>query len=644
MLIAAAREIVTGVRLPYEQQSASSGSDDEDESSFFSEEEDDEGDAGAPRTELSMRFGEITDIIDNLYKISVRIRAPTVRTRSLKAASYRPKDPDTGIDLFDQYTIFDFQHTQELIEHLRQAHTPTGGLTAEDEILVKRLARAVTLRRRQFKYWRRHRDKLGMSTVEEEPQMPATIHRPAAHRHDTLEAQPATPGIDVLPEITPSQKTGKTLLSGTEATQHHQSLDDIVDSKSVTSYAVTVKDLSGKGIDLPPPPKTAEADRDFECPYCFIICPARYGRGRPWRTHVLQDLQPYVCTYPDCEASNQLFRSRRDWIEHEGSHRKAWRCPEHPNAVYASHLSLEEHLRKYHADKIPDEQISNIAKVGETSTIDLRQQCPICCAKVDQEGMGTLQNHIANHLERIAAFSLPVDFDDDSDGGSSRASRGGTENSRTSSASRISTESNYSGCSGEEAARRQSLQDTHEVTSISPMRQPSQERTDPGRPLSESLIRGLPDDSGQRLDLLFTSQKELVDDEKSAHDGSNEAGSTLEPHMAETEPFRSYVLTLPGAQSIRRYGPRSGRIFFEDGASAAKAMQTFDRARFPNIWLRQKDDEEAIITFSVGDIESMIRNIDLYANGPGADGLYHCPREGESGCNHQPTTIRSTYE
>lgn len=119
------------------------------------------------------------------------------------------------------------------------------------------------------------RDKLGNAPIDDRP--PDVAHpapRPVElERHDTLEVKPDVP-VMILPKAAPSQKTGKTLLSGTEATQHHQSLDDIVDTKSVTSYATTVRDLSGRGINLPPPPKAADGEKDFECPYCFIICPA----------------------------------------------------------------------------------------------------------------------------------------------------------------------------------------------------------------------------------------------------------------------------------------------------------------------------------------------------------------------------------
>jgi hypothetical protein len=265
------------------------------------------------------------------------------------------------------------------------------------------------------------RDKLGISTIEEEHALHErpVLNRPSPpQRDDTLEAHPDIP-VTSKPDA-PSQKTGKTLLSGTEATQHYQSLDEVVDTKSVTSYAVTVKDLHGKGVELPPPPRAADGEKDFECPYCYIICPARYGRGRAWRTHLLQDLQPYICTYAECDNAEQLFRSRREWVAHEASHRKAWRCPEHPTAIYRSSVGLEDHLQREHSDSLPASQLPVIVRVGETTTVDARPKCPICCAPSDTEGLGDFHNHVANHLERIATFALPIGTEDEADGASSQ--------------------------------------------------------------------------------------------------------------------------------------------------------------------------------------------------------------------------------
>jgi hypothetical protein len=322
-------------------------------------------------------------------------------------------------------------------------------------------------------------------------------------RNDTLEVLP-----DVAIRVTShdqealSQRTGKTLLSGTEATQHHQSLDEIVDTKSVTSYAVTVKDLHGKGIELPPPPRTANGEKDFECPYCFIICPARYGRGRAWRTHLMQDLQPYLCTYSNCDSSEQLFRSRREWQEHEASHRKAWRCPEHPAAVYKSASRLEDHFRREHSDSFPESQLPAIVKVGETTTVDLRTQCPICSASADTEGLGDLHNHIANHLERLATFALPNLNEDDSEGASSAASRGRTESTYSQNMGPLSLPSNttdnsnaFDNHGGFKTMRKKQT----EVNTVE--RQEATARAT----LSAEILNQLPDSSQNRLKTLFSN-------------------------------------------------------------------------------------------------------------------------------------------
>jgi hypothetical protein len=148
--------VISGQRLPYEQQTGSLSQEEDEDDGFYSEDEDDSSEPDAPKTELEQRYLDIVDIIDNLYKLSVRVRQPTLRTRSLKAASYRPKDPETGVDILEQYATFDLQHTKELVKQLRAPHTKD--VDVDDDVVVERLGRAITLRRRQFKYWRRRTD------------------------------------------------------------------------------------------------------------------------------------------------------------------------------------------------------------------------------------------------------------------------------------------------------------------------------------------------------------------------------------------------------------------------------------------------------------------------------------------------------
>ena len=389
----------------------------------------------------------------------------------------------------------------------------------------------------------------------------------------------------------PSQKTGKTMLSGTEATHHHQSLDDIVDTKSVTSYAVTVTDIHGKGVNLPPPPSNADGERDFECPYCFIICPARYGRGRPWRTHLLQDLQPYICTYPDCEASEQLFRSRREWNEHEASHRKAWRCLEHPSAVYKSRLGLEEHLRQQHLDSFPENQLDTIAKAGETSTVETRNRCPICFLSVDADGMGDFANHVANHLERFAAFALPNSSEENEDGASSVASRGRTGSTASQDVSGMSLPSDVS----DEQERAPPIHIKQREAKEEPFvyNPNSRELTKIQSLLSAESLMSVPDASQDRMDALLADQAGENDNEDEDEDEEDDQVSTpadIEEHLVRIEEFRNYLLSLSGARTVRffrRYGSWRGHAVFNNGMQAAQAVELFDHALYPEVKIHQ---------------------------------------------------------
>ncbi|KAF2738524.1 hypothetical protein EJ04DRAFT_573686 [Polyplosphaeria fusca] len=640
--ISEAISIISGARLPYEQQVKPDENED-DEDGFYSE-DDDNSDAGAPKTELEQRFSEIVDIIDNLYKLSVRIRTPTVRTRSIKAASYRPKDPETGIDILDQYAHFDLEHTRDLIRCLRMPHVDLdsvvhAGLQTTDSqvethhFLIERLSAAITLRRRQFKYWRRHRDKLGSSSVEDIVQVSQPVERPDIPRQDTqdtMDAQPEFPIVATL-KTAPTEKTGKTLLSGTEATHHHQSLDEIVDSRSVTSYATTVHDLTGRGVELPLPPKAADGDKDFECPYCYIICPARYGRGRSWRTHILQDLQPYVCTYNDCVCSEQLFRSRREWSDHEASHRKVWRCLEHPSAVFPSRDGLENHLRQLHPD-IPEDQLDSIVAVGETSTIDLRPKCPICLAN-DAEIEGGLQNHLANHLERLASFALPKDVDtadDESDGGSSAASQGSSQG--------LSEISFPTTAQSEEEVADSELSspklESHELL--------------PGSSLSAAMVEGLPDASQDRLGILLPSENILNPEPDAVDERETEE---LDESFGEVQAFRSYLHSLPGALSVR-LSRRDGLwayVNFKDESIAAEAMNLFDKTLFPKVNIRPGSTNSASLWFSLPATEKPLDTRELQEDDASDSSMYLSYDEG-SDTGRMPIlpateipTLRSLY-
>lgn len=205
---------------------------------------------------------------------------------------------------------------------------------------------------------------------------------------------------------------------------------------------------------------------------------------------------------------------------------------------------------------------------------------------------------IANHLERLASFSLPVAAtDDDLDGASGVASRGGsatTESSPGSSNSQskasiyssISRSNEIPGAVAGSSASLQRLQSSMDL-----------ELPPPGDLLSIETLGNVPDSSQKRMDILLSSNRN--DDE---FDDSDEQSVGDEVRLAEIEPVRAYMLSLPGAQSVRflrRLGWWRGYTNFEDEASAIKALGSFNHSKIPDVKVRLGKENRLAIKFSL---------------------------------------------
>ena len=203
--------------------------------------------------------------IDRLYKLSFKIRNPATRLGFSKARSYHAIDEETGINLMERYAEFDVRHVAEIV-------APYWGMSWEyckSHNLVKRLAKANTNRRRQFGQWQRHKSKLesaGKRFVQ-------TINK-----RSNLEAAPSLFHIPQGPE-----KNALSLPStATRLDEDNVNWDDTASAFSSSTYAVTFTEDDEKNINVPPLPEKLCADKEFECPYCHILCPSRLSNKMAW--------------------------------------------------------------------------------------------------------------------------------------------------------------------------------------------------------------------------------------------------------------------------------------------------------------------------------------------------------------------------
>ncbi|KAG9499648.1 hypothetical protein J7337_008107 [Fusarium musae] len=380
--------VVSGERLPFDEEpmpsDISEESDDDTSNEYFLS------------AELSMRVASITDILNNLYRLSYKIRNSGLRPSSTRANLIQAVDNETGVDLFDALHEFDSRHLIELFTATRQGNP---GNVESSDVLLERLATSNVLRRKQFRYWERHARKLGFQVLP--------VHQtPIRERPSASEAPEVVGLLQAHRHEVPPQVQEQSHLSGTNATPYDPALDDRTEIETIISLASTALDADGKGIEVPKPPEEALNGYSFTCPYCWVVCPPKEGRGKTWKSHVLHDLKPYVCTYETCNTANDLYQSRKAWVDHEEAmHRPRWRCRDHPEGLYETSASFQSHLLREHDRGFSGEQLEDLANVSRLGCVDDRTACPICFE--EQPFANGLTNHLANHLERIALFSLP---------------------------------------------------------------------------------------------------------------------------------------------------------------------------------------------------------------------------------------------
>ncbi|KFY22860.1 hypothetical protein V493_06277 [Pseudogymnoascus sp. VKM F-4281 (FW-2241)] len=418
--------VLSGERLPYEAQISSGAGlvHDSDTSSLSSDSESSsnsssDGDDEKPApSELRRRVSALSNINDNLYRLSRSIRAPASHSRSLKALSYKLIDKETGVDVVQQFAPLDLAFTRDVFSQLRQnaqdQYENCQTLNDADLALIERLAQGITRRRQQFRYWRHHRKKLGFNAEKEGLKFPKpalTVQLKGDEARKSVADQLVS--LPVVGKAQTESSRPKTTLTETTATLFIAPTTVLDGNQSVTSYATTARGLDGSRIEFPKLPKSIKKGKDFECPYCQMICPSHYQMPRAWRAHLLRDLRPYMCTHKHCPQPDELFATKQEWLNHEHTHQKAWQCPEHASTYFSTQDGLKGHLLAETHESLQRMGLEDLLAICETVRPDSRTICPICFVKAGSSY--GLEIHLANHLERFAAFALPRDIEDDAD-------------------------------------------------------------------------------------------------------------------------------------------------------------------------------------------------------------------------------------
>ncbi|KAI8656521.1 hypothetical protein NCS56_01256400 [Fusarium sp. Ph1] len=172
--------------------------------------------------------------------------------------------------------------------------------------------------------------------------------------------------------------------------------------------------LRTRDIHYPNAPIIFKGQKKAVCPICKKSYDVEVLQGAKWRSHVDQDLKPYVCISQHCSKNLLFFADRTSWIRHMRQVHTAmwirhlhnhlmWKCalPHDRNIVseYPTKESLLEHMKAEHQDICEkDEDLTNLASSSGISIPRPLNICPICGDEHSETGswMNDDYNHKSN--------------------------------------------------------------------------------------------------------------------------------------------------------------------------------------------------------------------------------------------------------
>ncbi|KAM0524671.1 hypothetical protein ACHAPE_000770 [Trichoderma viride] len=368
---------------------------------------------------------DIDDILDQLILLGFAIRKSGTVTRLRKADS-----------------SFKLGENEDLKEHLefillngvarkQKNGKDNVGITTRERVQEvtpeqRHLILANLRRRHRFRYARRHQQKLDQLTPY--PPVAKTkpfVHTPEEHQKMTpgLNRSPASndgksPPTEDFPRTQPSTAPPQSLQAPEmSATTLSVTEGDVLQIAVPTPAAASRVSVSVATMHYPSPPPISQKMRGFKCPCCYQTLPEMYKNWSRWRKHLVEDLCPYTCPFPECPRPEALYISRAAWRDHVLQSHGAgqnWECLACVGTGTPNNFSSAEefvsHNRTKHIDAISEDQIAVLQDTCRKILPPNIAQCPLCPWPQDEEAIpDAVANleHVGNCIHEFSLYALP---------------------------------------------------------------------------------------------------------------------------------------------------------------------------------------------------------------------------------------------
>lgn len=360
-------------------------------------------------TEMGQVLKSTKLIIQCLYKLPLRKPAPIDRVKGSR-----------GRDL-SLYQHFDVLYVRDKFPNA-------------DDYLVDRLGKLISRRRQLLEYRVTHTERLQPPVASQTKHKAQSLSNPEASLNDSS-------------QVIHSRNVKSTIMGTSSRGQSFSDLPSDITKATVQPPAETIASLEAlyppsvtesrtstaseytenQKPWLPPRPLSDDGNPliSFECPYCGIAKHIPIEPSRAWeyeigndkqiflltstRSHVLRDLQPYVCTFKDCDMFDHMFDSRQAWFDHELElHRAKWSCntcpsvldADSPHLTFGTKEGFARHMNLVH--KLAKSKLDRSIEAFRHPSCMVDGYCCLCGKYALK-----LKSHLGRHMEQIALFALP---------------------------------------------------------------------------------------------------------------------------------------------------------------------------------------------------------------------------------------------
>ncbi|KAH8881847.1 hypothetical protein GQ53DRAFT_886470 [Thozetella sp. PMI_491] len=187
-------------------------------------------------------------------------------------------------------------------------------------------------------------------------------------------------------------------------------------STSITEFHVpSILEQIISRLGLPEPPVAKGKSKHWNCPYCHFELPLSIADKsmtiEGWSEHLYSDLQPYLCTFGECDHENRPFENIEKWFQHEldfHRSRMVWFCGV-CRSYTESRDEFQEHLQATHGGFSAASSIHFLDSCKRYLKDAVSTQKCIFCGEL-LEYAEALKNHLGRHLESLALVAT-LDLD-----------------------------------------------------------------------------------------------------------------------------------------------------------------------------------------------------------------------------------------